>query len=215
MQLVLRLGISYLWIDTFTTYEEDRMSAIAGIAAMLSRILWKKMLPSEDTSYYAGLWRYQFWFQLSWQVLCASEPTRPAQYRAPSWSWASVNVDVLFDLNIYTNYFTRLIDIPDDGVKVQPKGRIYGPSQSGTLLVWCNLCPVPEFFDLNFRDHSRGPNSSSSDSEHDRLLAWEDVHVSWDDFDPNCEECHLVLMPLSLSPVDESGNGDNDAVIQS
>jgi hypothetical protein len=70
------------------TREEDKLVALSGIAKMIqSRFL--------DCFYIAGLWKQSLHTNLLWFVSEDRQtnglPTsRPKQYRAPSWSWASV-----------------------------------------------------------------------------------------------------------------------------
>lgn len=66
----------------------DKLSALAGIAAVFHK-MWSGV-------YYAGIWRQFIFQQLLWQGNPdPSEPgtflRRPIKYRAPSWSWASVD----------------------------------------------------------------------------------------------------------------------------
>lgn len=61
---------------------EDRLLAISGIAS--------KLAEKSGASYIAGMWRHHLPRGLLWEVSSSLEP-RPSPYRAPSWSWASVN----------------------------------------------------------------------------------------------------------------------------
>lgn len=64
------------------TKPEDRLPAFAGIAKLFQEIT--------GDEYLAGLWRSRFLDGLDWRVRePQSDTTR--SYRAPSWSWASVN----------------------------------------------------------------------------------------------------------------------------
>lgn len=73
-------------VSTFTrlklTFEKDKLPALSGVAAQTMRI----RVP--DT-YLAGLWANRLLLDLCWSTLDAY--TRPAAYRAPSWSWASLD----------------------------------------------------------------------------------------------------------------------------
>ena len=77
---------------TGLTKKEDKLVAISGIA--------KRMQISFDDEYLAGLWRKSLPSHLLWSVIYSGPPrsltpTRPRPYRAPSWSWASVDGKVL------------------------------------------------------------------------------------------------------------------------
>lgn len=62
--------------------EKDKLPALSGMAAEMQ-------LASRDT-YLAGLWREHILFGLCW-VVESQHPERPEAYRAPSWSWASLD----------------------------------------------------------------------------------------------------------------------------
>jgi hypothetical protein len=62
------------------TYGTDKLPAISGLARLYSERL--------NNEYVAGLWRNSLLEGLAWQGLGV---TRVPQYRAPSWSWASVD----------------------------------------------------------------------------------------------------------------------------
>ncbi|KAK5659928.1 hypothetical protein OQA88_13392 [Cercophora sp. LCS_1] len=74
-------------VETFSvldlTYPRDKLPAISGIAkkALLYR-------PPGDT-YLAGLWESTLLSDMSWTVQAAKR--EPHEWRAPSWSWASVD----------------------------------------------------------------------------------------------------------------------------
>jgi hypothetical protein len=78
------------------TYLTDRLPALYGISEVISR--------SSKDKYHAGLWRSDLVLQLLWRhygkVVGSRVQTvqysRAAQFRAPSWSWASVDGKVEF-----------------------------------------------------------------------------------------------------------------------
>ena len=80
---------------TSLTKGEDKLVAISGIAKRMQGLL--------DDEYLAGLWRKDLPGQLLWWVdngdLVPESPTelppaRPRPYRAPSWSWASIDHEI-------------------------------------------------------------------------------------------------------------------------
>lgn len=99
------------WFDIVEDYtsrlltrEEDKLPALAGLAASYA--------PQEIINrYLAGLWETQLPSALLWRVLSpyndadrvlgdrrrAFFPRRPTRYRAPSWSWASIDGAVSYD----------------------------------------------------------------------------------------------------------------------
>lgn len=76
-----------LYTSTSVTHESDKLVAVSGLAKRMRSIL--------NDRYLAGLWFKHLPTELLWQV--TSQPMdmekvvyRPNQYRAPSWSWASI-----------------------------------------------------------------------------------------------------------------------------
>jgi hypothetical protein len=63
------------------TFREDKLPAISGIASNIA----KKV----QSGYLAGLWRNNLINDLFWQTVAVA--TKPKNYRAPSWSWASLD----------------------------------------------------------------------------------------------------------------------------
>jgi hypothetical protein len=64
------------------TFEKDKLVAISGIA--------KELYPFLQCRYLAGHWEVNLDRQLGWCCMGAYS-RRPSTYRAPSWSWASVD----------------------------------------------------------------------------------------------------------------------------
>lgn len=89
----------------FLAYESDKLVAIAGFARQFRH----EMLEGSGT-YLAGLWKENFTGCLLWRVrrdlddrgpgekhrFAAFEPRRPMSYRAPSWSWASLDGEITY-----------------------------------------------------------------------------------------------------------------------
>jgi len=62
--------------------QSDKLPAIAALAERFAGVLGH---------YYAGLWRYDIIKQLCWMARISHEQRAGYLYRAPSWSWASVD----------------------------------------------------------------------------------------------------------------------------
>ncbi|KAK4200454.1 heterokaryon incompatibility protein-domain-containing protein [Triangularia verruculosa] len=84
------------------SYEGEKLPAIAGVAEQFS-------LATGDACYLAGLWKRSLVPDLLWRVGREKEldpkSSRPAKYRAPSWSWASV------EWGVYYDNATRMVDV--------------------------------------------------------------------------------------------------------
>jgi hypothetical protein len=77
------------WVRTYSamslTYPSDKLAAISGIAKMFQYVV--------HDEYVAGMWRKDLISQL---ITWRGRTVRPSVYRAPSWSWASVDGEVWF-----------------------------------------------------------------------------------------------------------------------
>ena len=71
------------------TKEEDKLIAFSGIA--------KRFHSALSSKYLAGLWQDNLPNELIWRVSRAESDSvrRPSRYRAPSWSWASVDTQTI------------------------------------------------------------------------------------------------------------------------
>jgi len=121
------------------TNAEDKLPALAGLAKLISE-------HTHDV-YMAGLWLSHLEEDLCWRVYARREVglpanterkmypeelwdvSRPAAYRAPSWSWASIDAAVLF---IQMNFDHLVVTLVDRYIK--PVGRdAYGRLQAAWL----------------------------------------------------------------------------------
>ncbi|KAK3375785.1 hypothetical protein B0T24DRAFT_525001 [Lasiosphaeria ovina] len=75
-----------LYSECKLTYPGDKLIAISGLAKRISTVL--------QDEYVAGMWRRNLENELLWAVTVANRrglTFRAAEYRAPTWSWASVD----------------------------------------------------------------------------------------------------------------------------
>lgn len=77
------------------TKPADKLMAIASIASKMQkdfRILsWDNNSSHDQEAYYVGIWKRGFIQQLAWKVTEWRPAAKPQVYRAPSWTWASVD----------------------------------------------------------------------------------------------------------------------------
>ncbi|PPQ75349.1 hypothetical protein CVT26_015155 [Gymnopilus dilepis] len=103
------------------TVASDKFVALAGVAEIFERV-------SKD-KYIAGLWKRTFMDDLLWEIWAPAGPEetflpRPPKYRAPTWSWASV--DAKLHLEVYkptsadASYEAEIL-----ACNVTPKNRIH------------------------------------------------------------------------------------------
>lgn len=79
---------------TLLTVPEERLLGLAGVAADMQRMLRDR--GCHETAYLAGMWKAMLPGGLVWNVRGGPASSRPAAYRAPSWSWAAVDGSVNF-----------------------------------------------------------------------------------------------------------------------
>jgi hypothetical protein len=122
------------------TFPGDKLKAIGALADMYRS--------KTEKTYLAGLWRESLIDDLCWKIETPSSSTfqgfsfgtrwepRPLQYRAPSWSWAAVEVSrssrIVFPTTLHT---TTQATISDVGLQQKPPNTTYGQVYSGYLTV--------------------------------------------------------------------------------
>lgn len=130
----------------FLSVESDKIIAIAGFARYFKHDMLK------EGTYLAGLWKEHFPGCLLWRVrrdltepgenhpFAAFQPRRPMSYRAPSWSWASLDGEITYASQ-------RIVQGPEPPAMARP---------------WISLCKIGGFesseSEFNF---SRGPHDAS------------------------------------------------------
>lgn len=78
--------------DRSLTHKTDKLSAISGLAKMMA----EATTANAAASYRAGLWMSEFVSNLTWRVEPLGESQGTDPWRAPSWSWASVDGSVRY-----------------------------------------------------------------------------------------------------------------------
>lgn len=110
-------------IGDLTFRSKDKLMAIAGIAELVG-------FPA--SSYLAGMWRENLADQLAWMT-CFHAPEQGTrnviEYRAPSWSWASIDGPVHFGpMRKGAN-----VEVLDAHTVLQDSNNAYGPVLSGFI----------------------------------------------------------------------------------
>lgn len=115
------------------TFGKDKLAAIAGVASVIQS--------KTHTQYIAGMWNYRFFieYELCWRVYGRADdqrPFRPSKYRAPTWSWASVEGMISYE---YKRDYDNLGDIHlafVEDVKVETvDGTATGPVKSASMQI--------------------------------------------------------------------------------
>lgn len=111
----------------------DKLIAISAVAKEFERVM--------NDEYLAGLWRSRFAACLNWEWIGSvyKEGQLP-EYRAPSWSWASVEGEVWFDDPCQADRqdLMKLLDVKIETVSADLTGQVRG----GFVRVQCKLCSV-------------------------------------------------------------------------
>ena len=119
----------YYWPEIVTAYTrgkltraDDKLVAISGLA--------KRLQSMTGDEYLAGLWRSSLPYELTWQVDSSlNEPrVRPTFFRAPTWSWASVDTPVSYGFTAngprHGHIMIEVIASGVDVVNADPTGQL-------------------------------------------------------------------------------------------
>ncbi|KAF2181155.1 HET-domain-containing protein [Zopfia rhizophila CBS 207.26] len=102
LSLLQWMKIIHVYTERQASLPNDKLPALAGIVKEFSSEL--------GPCYYAGLWEYCLLWQLMWKTFLPDryQISKPSQYRAPSWSWASIEGRIWYehydDTSQYTPY---------------------------------------------------------------------------------------------------------------
>lgn len=207
----------WLWVvQTYSecrlTEQSDKLIALAGIAASLGHY-------NEDV-YDAGLWRSSLIQDLAWHTIDDSESRRlkAHEYRAPSWSWASVEGRVHFSswchVEIGRQNLAALVDVTIDLVD---SDNPFGAVKGGNLILrgicataqYCadrEITKRDRFFNLeiaNWRDYGFDSESTGFNPD-DMTDVPEDIYVFALGFLPGQGHafCGLVLAKVNDGQTD-------------
>ncbi|KAI9693588.1 MAG: hypothetical protein M1820_009154 [Bogoriella megaspora] len=114
------------------TFPKDKLPALAGIA--------RRVYDEAEDDYLAGMWRDHFEAQLCWTVVEPSAHRPP--WRAPTWSWASIDGKVLLvaltlsrTKHLLPDIYTHLRDYDVKALGLDPFGEV----AIGALRLSCSV----------------------------------------------------------------------------
>ncbi|KAK3115749.1 hypothetical protein LTR53_004620 [Teratosphaeriaceae sp. CCFEE 6253] len=132
------------------THESDKLIAMSGVA--------KQIAAATSDQYYAGLWRSHILEDLCWRTYPVEEQRRhvpggfaqtygrrrcritaAASYRAPSWSWATLNGAIKF---LAVDYSRLVADVVACHVQPASAANPFGSAASGWLKIKGPLLPI-------------------------------------------------------------------------
>jgi len=133
------------WADIIENYssrelsvEDDKLPAVAAVAERYAEL-------APVTDYLAGLWRENLLSQCLWRVWDSEKTSRPQNYRAPSWSWASINGAIWpwppLD-PIEGNSLSPVCPLLHAETTSSPTMNRFGSVQAGVLRIHARMRPV-------------------------------------------------------------------------
>jgi hypothetical protein len=141
----------YTWRKMTNT--SDKFNAIASIASEVAQIL-KKSTTEVSAEYVAGLWSIDLSSQLLWSTTYGSKlQPSPKRYRAPSWSWGSVDDEISFWDSSY-----RIHGKMRSQIDLENKMLPYGLAKNGFLAI---VGQVKKAVWAKGRDHIQDENYPS------------------------------------------------------
>ncbi|KAK0106781.1 hypothetical protein ONS95_003505 [Cadophora gregata] len=118
-----RKGLSSTWQDIVElysaadiTYGKDKLPALAGVARLVHK--------ETGDDYLAGLWRTKIEGQLCWRrVRPGKGMTKRPSWRAPTWSWASIDGGVFWGTDLEAQY-SHVLDATTTLYGTDPFGQV-------------------------------------------------------------------------------------------
>ncbi|KAH8744477.1 heterokaryon incompatibility protein-domain-containing protein [Hyaloscypha finlandica] len=138
-------GIVAAYSNTALTNDKDKLVAISGIAKQML-----EMWGGSPRDYLVGLWRDSIHHELLWRVDLGARPVRPKYNRAPSWSWASLDAEILVP-SLYTEHLQVesskcLVNIAE--VKVTPSNNLSTSISKGHIRLQGPMCRMRRVVEL-------------------------------------------------------------------
>ncbi|KIW34254.1 uncharacterized protein PV07_01045 [Cladophialophora immunda] len=101
-----------LWYRTVEEYTRLHISYPSDIFPALAALTQRMQKLRPEDRFLGGLWKETLLLDLMWRTSAGPQFARPAKWRAPSWSWASVQVQVAWDLRLDSVYGgVELLDV--------------------------------------------------------------------------------------------------------
>lgn len=175
----------------------DKLPALSGLASLYHR--------RKSTPYRAGLWAATLLGDLLWRTEISADlmPHHTQSYRAPSWSWASINGPIDYDLCLAENK-GNLSEAEVISAVLVPYGLDpFGQVSAGSLKLRGKLRPITRL--VIDRYHSAGDAFSGEDN---LGRVYVDQKKRWEDLEEIQYPCSLFLIKdgagLLIAPT-ESG----------
>jgi hypothetical protein len=185
------------WLEILRRYSSRNLTKPSDKLPALSGLAHEYQMRWGD-EYLAGLWREHLWKGLLWrrnEQYTIPEPKRPLEYRAPSWSWASMDGRIHFDTHLEGSM--SLVDIKSASTILSgqdPMGQVSsGIIELTGVVVKMNLNGyIPEHLQIQLRKIYDVPGEIRPESPvRDQWLLW-------------ITKTSGLILRLSLDPVQNS-----------
>lgn len=135
--LAVWAGVVFIYTFAELTVETDKLIAISALAWC-----WQHLVGG-NIQYLAGMWRKNFATQLLWRSFGGVYASiQQEEWRAPSWSWASINGPILMpQMTRFEDERDILIDIKETSVELVSKER-FGPVKDGRITLCGRLAKI-------------------------------------------------------------------------
>ncbi|KAF4627528.1 hypothetical protein G7Y89_g10626 [Cudoniella acicularis] len=153
------------WFEILVRYSSRSLTLASDKLPALSGLAHEYQLRWGD-EYVAGMWKKDLWKSLLWrrnEKYNLPEPKRPVKYRAPTWSWASMDGRIEFDT--FPNFREQDSRIQINDVSVELSGSDSMGQVSGGIIelraVFVEMDPygnIPNHFDIRLRKIYDVPN---------------------------------------------------------
>ncbi|KAK5661117.1 hypothetical protein OQA88_11007 [Cercophora sp. LCS_1] len=128
------------------TRPEDKLIAISGVAQQYNKTLL------DDDKYWVGTWQSDLPGGLCWRVK-GGKGTRPKTFRAPTWSWASIDGTILGPSQLQETTGRFLVSLRQPMIHYVDESNPYGPVTSAELEVQTRLVTVQALAQSPNDDH--------------------------------------------------------------
>lgn len=169
------------------TFSSDKLPAFSGIS--------ERLHPAIGGRYLAGLWTNDLAAGLLWQQeMSTCKHVKP--YRAPSWSWAVTDEEVLFYERDALRESSMGIRLVDDSIQLKDETNPYGEIESASITVQGLTLPL-----IRSRQHIQG----TAPGYFHGSLYFDDDPPRYKDDNPNMPKLVDRTLPMLFIAEDTSG----------
>lgn len=145
---VIWRGHMVYYTSRMLTKDSDRLVALSGLAQRFSMVMQEKFLIKD--AYLAGLWRGGLPEQLLWfvelrkfSVLHGRRHDRPSEWRAPSWSWASMEAPSNYLSSLIEEQRLEIIEATTEPLNADPFGQVKSGRLKARARILHNIRFIP------------------------------------------------------------------------